>query len=160
MPRCRSLLAALPFALAPALTLTSAALISACGLPDETHALRALATVRARVTLPADVVAARIALYSAVDGDAGALEAVEVRRVEPVAAHPTDDRRDAYALFAVRSGEHRLVVTPLAADDRLAPGCVAVEATVTVDAPAFTEVELAPLCDGSAAVIVPAAGSI
>lgn len=143
MPRCRPLLSA-------ALALAPAALLTSCDPPDETHALRALATVRARVALPADAVAAQVALYSRVDAD-GALEVVELRRVEPITTSARAGARDAYALFAVRPGEHRLVATVLTADDRTAPHCAPAEIAVTVDAPAYTEVELSPRCDGSVA---------
>lgn len=143
MPRCRSLLTvALPLAA------SFAAFGPACGPPDETTALRALGTLRTRVALPVTAVAVRVDVHGwSVDGAGERFEAVESRRIEPIVEGAPDDRRDAYALFAVEPGDHRVVATPLDAADRLAPGCAPVEASVTIEGTALTEVDLSPPCE-------------
>lgn len=133
----------IPRRVAPLIALALAAL-AACDDPIETIELRQVGTLRAHITLTPPAIAARVEVTSwQLDPDGQLTEHTESR-------HLTPPDRDAYALFALVPGDHRVVAIPLDADGRLAPGCARAEDTATIDGPGVVTLDLAPACEADA----------
>lgn len=116
----------------------------ACDDPIETIELRQVGTLRAHVTLPAAAAAARVDVTSwLTDRDGQLFEHTDTRELTPTG-------RDAYALFALVPGEHRVVAVALDADARPLPACRRVEDTATIDGPGVVVLHLTPTCETTA----------
>lgn len=124
-----------------AIPIAALAAVVACDDPIESIELRQVGTLRAHVTLPPHVTAVRVEVTSwLLDPDGQLVEHTDTRHLIPVG-------REAYALFALVPGDHRVVAIPLDPADDLAPGCARAEDRVTIDGPGVTELGLTIECE-------------